>query len=89
MMTSVYLIVNKQIMWFRREASKKFEAEFRGTIGSGSEGKTQITYLNRTAKLFNAGIEYEAASRHAELVIEQAGPESGSKPLSTPHGDKE
>ena len=58
-------------------------------FGPESRDAREMMILNRTIKWSSEGIEYEADPSHVEIVMEQVGLDSGSKPLSSPCGEKE
>ena len=56
----------------------------RGRLGPGVNDDKSIRILNRVITLTDAGIEYEADQRHAELIVKGTGLEGESKVVKTP-----
>ena len=81
--------LKSELMWFRSQLSKRFEAKFRGMLGSESDDVKEMTILNRTVKWTSTGIEYEADHRHVSIAMDQAGIDAKSKAVGTPHEVKE
>ena len=79
----------ENLMWFRSQVSKRFEAKFRGMIGPEKNDSKEITILNRTVRWTARGIEYEADKRHVEIALQQVGIESEGKAVSSPLAAKE
>ena len=48
-------------------------------IGSFKDGVQEARVLNRTIRITEQGWEYEPDQRHAELIVEELGLESGEK----------
>ena len=74
----------KELDWFRRKISEKFEVKFRGRIGPAEGHKTCIRILNRVAHWRDNGIEYEPDQRHAEIIVAKLGFTGEAKSVSTP-----
>ena len=67
----------------RGRLAKAYEikAEFLGPAGGVYQ--SELSILNRTVRWTAHGLEYEADQRHAELIIQHAGVETG-KPVAMP-----
>ena len=74
----------KELDWFRECISSRFEVKFRGRLGPGRDEEHSIRILNRVLEWTDEGLRYEADQRHAEIIIQQLGLRSDSKPVSSP-----
>ena len=78
------LASENQLDWFRREIVKRFEVKFRGRLGPEQKDDKSIRVLNRVVEWTVSGIMYEADQRHAEIIVQELGLTSASKPVNTP-----
>ena len=57
--------------WLHQKISTRFEVKFKGRLGQGKGDDKEIRIINRIITLTEAGIEYEADQRHAEMIVQQ------------------
>ena len=65
-----------------------FEIKVRGMLGPDDGDMKDAVLVGRIVRYTDEGIEFEAHSRHRQMVIEYVGLENGKKGLSV-NGDKE
>ena len=66
-----------ELDWFRTRIEERFETKFRGRMGPDANNVHELRVLNRIVRWDEAGIEYEADQRHAEIIMEQTGTNTG------------
>jgi hypothetical protein len=71
----------KELDWFENTLLTRFEGKVKGRL---KECGDELRILNRIVRRTDAGYEWEADQRHAELLIEGAGLTEDSRPLSNP-----
>jgi hypothetical protein len=67
--------------WFEKTLLKTFEGKVKGRLKFDGD---ELRILNRVVRRTGDGYEWEADQRHAELLIESAGLDKDSRPLSNP-----
>ena len=73
--------VPEDLDWFEKSLLKAFEGKVKGRLTQAGD---ELRILNRVVRRTDDGYEWEADQRHAELLIESAGLDHDSRPLSTP-----
>jgi hypothetical protein len=71
----------KELDWFESTLLTRFEGKVKGRL---KECGNELRILNRVVRRTDAGYEWEADQRHAELLIAGAGLTQDSRPLSNP-----
>ena len=77
-----------QLSWLKNKLQARFEIKTKlvgGGNGSGEVSEARI--LNRIIRRTDAGWEYEADQRHADLIVKETGADKAST-LSHPGGEK-
>ncbi|CAE8604343.1 unnamed protein product [Polarella glacialis] len=67
--------------WFEKALLKTFEGKVKGRL---TQADDELRILNRIVRRTDAGYEWEADQRHAEMLIKSAGLDHESRPLSAP-----
>ena len=72
-----------QMEWLRNKMAARYEIKHT-MVGPSRELAKEARILNRTIRWSQEGVQYEADSRHAEIVISEMLPQ-GAKPVATPY----
>ncbi len=72
--------------WFRKALEERFEIKTK-VLGDGKDESREETVLNRVVRRTSEGWEYEADSRHAEIIVKAMNMENAN-PVVTP-GEEE
>lgn len=75
---------SKELDWFRAKIQAKWEVKIKGRIGPSAADLKVMPVLNRIVEWTDAGIVYEADSRHAEIIVNALGLNSKTKGSSIP-----
>ena len=73
-----------KVNWYRDVVTGQFEAKVKRRIGPGKKDEKSMRCLNRMTHWTDAGIEYEADHRHAEIIATELRLGTGSNSVITP-----
>ena len=68
-----FMGVQAELEKMRAKMEEWYEIKFRGIMGSGQGNISEIVILGRTLRWTNWGVEYEADSKHREILVEKMG----------------